>query len=350
MPLPPLRSGPPPRLTTNNNINSRLFGDDLFGVTISQKVKSITAKRFLMAPFSVLSAREGDWQDRKRAWIDLGIKSEMGRGENCLLGDKADDMHFYDGGSRKRLKDSLLYSSQDGLNEIMGSDGFKSGTSIFDPVLCELCYRWFCPNEGQIIDPFSGGSVRGIVASVLHRNYWGCDLSQTQVAANEQQGRDLCISHYPQWNIGDSESEIQNAPDADFIFSCPPYGDLEAYSDNPEDLSNMPWSNFVVKYTSIIVNACARLKDDRFACFVVGNFRGKNGFYNDLAGVTVNAFAQGGCGYYNEGILVTCAGSLPVRITKQFASGKKLGKTHQNVLVFCKGDWKKASDNIQLDV
>jgi hypothetical protein len=31
-------------------------------------------------PFSVLNAREGWWQDRKRAWLSLGIRSELGRG------------------------------------------------------------------------------------------------------------------------------------------------------------------------------------------------------------------------------------------------------------------------------
>ena len=39
------------------------------------------AARFGIAPFSVLSARDGWWQDRKRAWIALGIQSELGRGE-----------------------------------------------------------------------------------------------------------------------------------------------------------------------------------------------------------------------------------------------------------------------------
>ena len=38
------------------------------------------AGKFLVPPFSVLNAREGWWQDRKRAWIALGIKSELGRG------------------------------------------------------------------------------------------------------------------------------------------------------------------------------------------------------------------------------------------------------------------------------
>jgi hypothetical protein len=38
------------------------------------------AERFGIPPFSVLDARKGWWQDRKRAWIDLGIRSELGRG------------------------------------------------------------------------------------------------------------------------------------------------------------------------------------------------------------------------------------------------------------------------------
>ncbi|MFO0271532.1 MAG: ParB/Srx family N-terminal domain-containing protein [Gemmatimonadota bacterium] len=36
--------------------------------------------RFGLPPFTVLNAREGWWQDRKAAWIAIGIKSELGRG------------------------------------------------------------------------------------------------------------------------------------------------------------------------------------------------------------------------------------------------------------------------------
>jgi len=41
--------------------------------------------RFLVPPFSVLDARQGYWQLRKRAWLDLGIQSELGRGDDLLL-------------------------------------------------------------------------------------------------------------------------------------------------------------------------------------------------------------------------------------------------------------------------
>jgi len=46
--------------------------------------KGNLADRFGIPPFSVLNAREGWWQERKRAWIALGIQSEVGRGGNLL--------------------------------------------------------------------------------------------------------------------------------------------------------------------------------------------------------------------------------------------------------------------------
>lgn len=42
------------------------------------------ADRFGVAPFTVLNAREGWWQDRKRAWLAIGIRSELGRGEQLI--------------------------------------------------------------------------------------------------------------------------------------------------------------------------------------------------------------------------------------------------------------------------
>jgi hypothetical protein len=39
------------------------------------------AARFGVPPFSVLDARQGYWQERRRAWLSLGLRSELGRGE-----------------------------------------------------------------------------------------------------------------------------------------------------------------------------------------------------------------------------------------------------------------------------
>jgi DNA modification methylase len=324
-----------------------------------EKEKGNLSDRFLVPPFSVLNAREGWWQDRKRAWLGLGIKSEEGRGG------------------------ALMMQNQDGLNEIMRTGkskataapggnpmvaGYKdgkrevglvseSGTSIFDPVLCELAYAWFSLPGGIVLDPFAGGSVRGIVASKLGRQYIGHELRQEQVAANQQQGSEICGDDAapPAWICGDSRNIDQTCADvkADLVFSCPPYADLEVYSDDPKDLSTLGYEQFREAYFEIIKKACALLKPDRFACFVVGEVRDKKGNYYDFVGDTIKAFRAAGLEYYNEAILVTAVGSLPIRAGKQFSASRKLGKTHQNVLVFVKGDGKraaKACGDVQIDL
>lgn len=223
-----------------------------------------------------------------------------------------------------------------------------TGTSIFDPVLCELSYRWFCPPCGQIIDPFAGGSVRGIVASKLGRRYWGGELRAEQVEANRDQAARICDDPMPVWHVGDSRDIAASAAgfEADFLFSCPPYADLEVYSDDPNDLSTLAYEQFREAYFHIIAESCKLLKDDRFACFVVGEVRGKDGSYYGFVPDTIEAFRRAGLAYYNEAILVTAAGSLPIRAGRQFEAGRKLGKTHQNILVFVKGDAKRATEAI----
>lgn len=64
------------------------------------------ADRFGIPPFSVLNAREGWWQNRKRAWIAVGIKSELGRGESLLLeAEQVQDRDYY----RNQKKEGLTW-------------------------------------------------------------------------------------------------------------------------------------------------------------------------------------------------------------------------------------------------
>lgn len=299
-------------------LEATLNGVDLFGEPIRRKATGPVAERFGFPPFSVLDARSGEWQDRKRAWASVGIKGEVGR--------DAASIHCPTSATTAAPLEDANF------------------TSIFDPTLCECAYRWFCPDGGQVVDPFAGGSVRGIVAGMLGRRYWGCDLRQEQIDANNAQADEIAPDVRPVWVCGDSMEILDAAPDADFVFSCPPYGDLEKYSDDPADLSAMEWHTFKAAYGRIILRAVKRLKPDRFACFVVGDFRDKRGFYRDFVSGTISAFRDCGAELYNEAILVTSVGSASMRVTKQFEAGRKFAKTHQNVLVFCKGDWRKAAD------
>lgn len=276
----------------------------------------------------------------------------------------ADARVFGKWGGRELMDETQIRRTEPGLTWVGGDCAWDdldetsrkilaasvTGTSIFDPVLCELAYRWFCPPGGLVLDPFAGGSVRGVVASKLGRRYAGVELRPEQKAANEAQASAICADPLPRWFLGDAldlgASLPRDVGPADLLFTCPPYGDLEVYSDDPRDLSTMSWEAFSAAHARAVDQACARLKDDRFAVWVVGDFRCPKGFYRGFPEAVVAHFAAAGLRKYNEAILVTAVGSLPVRVGKQFTVARKIGKTHQNVLVFCKGDPRKAVEAI----
>lgn len=269
--------------------------------------------RFIVPPFSILDTRQGYWRERKQGWLDLGIKSELGRNENIM--------------------------SAGGAYEEIG------GTSIFDPVLCELAYKWFCTEKGKIYDCFAGGSVRGIVASKLGYNYHGIDLRQEQIDANNKNAKETGTQ--PHWYCDDSLNADKYIEDnsCDMVFSCPPYADLEVYSDDPRDISNMDYENFCKVYAEIIAIACRKLKQDRFAVFVVGDVRDKKGFYRNFVDYTKKCFEENGTKFYNEIILVNNLGGAVMRCGRIFNAYRKTVKVHQNVLVFYKGNPKNIKTN-----
>lgn len=312
------------------------------------KKSVILREKFIEPPFSVLDSKNGNWQERKRQWFDLGIQSELGRSEGLVynIGDmKRDDGSLWAPKKSKlrvkakTLTQSIPLKSYGNMDEYHSKEGQASNTSIFDPALCELMYYWFCPKKGSVLDPFAGGSVRGIVAHYLGFKYWGIDLSRKQIEANRKQGIDILKkNNQPIWLSGDSDMVLSKKWETkfDFIMSCPPYVDLEVYSKDPNDISNMKYPDFLKKYKSIIIKSLKLLKPKRYACFVVSEVRDKKGYYYDFVGDTKRIFIEAGAYLYNDAVLLNMVGSASMRADRQFSASKKLVRTHQNVLIFYK--------------
>ena len=274
---------------------------------------------FMVPPFSVLDTKQGNWQKRKKQWLALGIKSELGR------------------------EDNLTFAKS------INVDGLPA-TSVFDPVLTEIIYKWFLPYQNSnIYDPFAGGSVRGIVAEKLGHNYIGIDLRKEQIDADYNNAKEICSDlDKIKWVADNSLNVDKYVKDKtqDLIIACPPYLDLEQYSDDPQDLSNMSDEDFDKDYQRILGKAVAKLKDNRFAAIVVSDVRGKgkNTGYRDLTGMTKNAMKKAGCCLYNEIVLLNAIGSAAVR-ARRYMKSRKVARVHQDVLIFYKGDTSKIKDN-----
>lgn len=272
--------------------------------------------KYIIPPIAVFDMKQGYWRKRTNEWENnFGLKSKVV--------DPKKNVH-----GKVKFKQTSM-----------------SKTSIFDPTLAEVCYKFFCPKNGKIIDPFAGAAVRGIVATKLGFKYTGIDLKREQIVANKKQAKELDLR--PKWFCDDSLNVDKYIADetADMVFTCPPYFNLEVYSDDENDLSNMDYEEFKRVYFKILCRFAKKLKQDRFFVIVVGDVRDENGFYRGLVDYTKKCLFKCGLHFYNDIVLLQPLGTAPVRAAGVFNSYRKLLKLHENVLCFYKGDPKSIKGN-----
>lgn len=299
-------------------------------------------------PLDVFKVTTGSWAARRDKWIlEVGIRGEEGRASDVA---ESDDVQV-----ASYTNEAYLQGSNNGLKDD------TAGTSVFDPVLCEVGYGWFCPKGGSILDPFAGGTTRGLVAAYLGYEYTGIEIRQGQVDANRKQLTVVKARHdmvfareiaagirqpmkTPNWIVGDStnlEKLLPTGETYDLLFSCPPYFDLEKYSTKKGDGSRAEtYEEFMVWLENIYRQAVARLRNDRFAVTTVGDMRNKKtGAYRLFPEDTTIMFARRlGLVPHNKAILCTPIGRQPIRTAASFPSNRRLGHVHQEVKIFWKGE------------
>jgi len=279
-------------------------------------------------PFSVLRADRGPWQARKRSWNDLGLDSLAGREHVSTYAPS--------GTWSKRVMTSI-----------------NNGLSTFDPVLAEACYTWYAPPGGHVIDPFAGGSVRGLVAGNLGLSYTGIDLSAAQVEANRDQGEDWAarelLAAPVDWIHGDAAEVLPTLPAGgfDYALTCPPYHTLEHYTTDPRDLSRMRWKRFARTYRAIVAATVERLAPDRFMTWIVGEVRDGHGMLRGLGRLNIEAHENAGAMFYNDGVIVNVIGTTAARMPAQWRVARTVGRHHQYALTFVKGNPNTATRMIE---
>jgi len=285
--------------------NVDLFGNDIID-------KKNLSDWFIVPPFSVLNVGSDVWQARKKIWMNR-------------IKDTAQ--------SRSNVLRNYTQVGVDFMN-IKGDT-----TSILDPVLCEVLLHWFT-NEGHTsFDPFAGDTVFGFCSSYKGRPFIGIELREEQVKQNQSivDANEL-DAHY----ILDDAVNVKKhfkKESMDFMFSCPPYADLEVYSDKENDLSNMDYDVFFEVIKQVYTDCFSVLKNERFAVITIGEVRHKNtGCYIGLVPKIIQIMMDAGFNYYNEIILNTPVGNLMMRAGRYMNQNRKVGKNHQNVLVFYKGN------------
>lgn len=275
-------------------------------------------ERFIVPPFSILDTRQGYWQERKKYW-------------HSLIGDNGESRN----GSLSSHKN---FGSSKKSYEILNS----FDVSLLDPVLSEIVNLWFGLPNSKTFDCFAGDSVFGYVSSYLGNEFTGIELRQEQADLNNER-----VKGFNSKYICDDGQNVLNHIEEnsqDLLFSCPPYFDLEVYSDLANDASNQKdYKDFLNIIDNAFTRAIKCLRENRFAVITVGDIRDKKGFYYRFVDDVKDIFKRNGVSLYNELILLEPIGRKALVVKKSFMY-RKILKTHQNVLVFYKGDPKKIKE------
>ena len=264
---------------------------------------------FVVPPFSILDTKKGYWQERKKYW-------------KSLIGDEGES------------REGALAK---GATNIMAAT--NNGVSLLDPVLAEIANKWFGLDNCNTFDCFAGDSVFGYISDALGNTFTGIELRQEQTDLNNQRLK----GSKSKYICDDGQNVLKHIKEdsQDLLFSCPPYFDLEVYSDLKNDASNQKeYKDFLQILDNAFTRALTCLKENRFAVIVVGDIRDKKGFYYGFADDVKNIFIRNGAKLYNEMIIAESIGTLPQRVGR-YMHNRKVGKCHQNVLVFYKGNPKE---------
>jgi len=235
------------------------------------------------------------------------------------------------------------------LTEETGHSGERTGTmradhdsvytgthSVFPAPLMEwIVLRYGGPPGSKVLDAFAGGPVRGVVSAIMGHEYHGVEIRQEQIDENLRVVASLGLRDNTHYHHSDGRFLGGIGPELfDAAITCPPYYDLEVYSGQPDDLSNL--SNYWEFNAGMFFCALSHrkvMKPGAFVCIVVGNFRGKDGELIDFRAHTVENFREAGFVFHQEIILSKNFGSAAKRSTNSW-KGLKLVPIHEFLLVF----------------
>ncbi len=218
----------------------------------------------------------------------------------------------------------------------VGQSGHGSAMASTMPAeLVQFFIRYYAAPGQTYLDPFMGQGVQMQVAKRCGLHYYGYDLSTEfyrYIAAVRDRIDDgtttLCITQ------GDSRYPDE-VPDGigDFSFHSPPYWDIEYYGDEPEQLGNGSYAEFLGGMESVARAWRPKFKAGAYHVVNVNDFRRDGCFYPYHAD-TITLFRRAGWTLVDTWIIEGLVGGLPKAFAVDFNTKRIAPKIHEYALVF----------------
>lgn len=149
------------------------------------------------------------------------------------------------------------------------------------------------------------------------------------------------------WVQGAAQDVLPGLPAGfDYVFTCPPYHDLERYSDHPADLSAMGWEDFTAALCRVVGLSVGLLRDDAFATWVVGDLRDRHGYLRGLPARVDAAHDQAGARLVNDAVVAAPLGGKFGVIWRSWTPTRSATRIHSYAHTYVRGDRRAATGRV----
>ncbi len=228
-----------------------------------------------------------------------------------------------------------------GTDPIANIDNFRNVRgkyfSEFNPTIAENIINFWSNEEDIILDPFAG-RTRCLISTLKNRKYIGFEISKevyekTSKIIYENLKGELIPKLYNEDSFNLDKIKL---PMVDLIFSCPPYWNLEKYESCEGQLSDIKdYNKFLERYKQIMKKSINLLKDGKYMCLVVGDFR-KNKKYYTFHLDNIKIMEELGMKLHDIIIIQSVTFDIANRRFGMFKNHKFTSKVHEYLLVFKK--------------
>lgn len=215
-----------------------------------------------------------------------------------------------------------------------GSPG-RLAASIMPAELVDFFIKYYAKPGDTYLDPFAGQGVQMQVAAKRGLHYIGYDISEEFYAyikaAQERIDPDSKLTEIYR---ADSRHP-DDIPDGigDFSFHSPPYWDIEYYGDEPEQLGQGSYEEFLDGMEAVYRAWLPKFKPGAYHAVNVNDFRRGGRFYSYHTH-TIQIAENAGWVLHDTWIIDGLVGGLPKAFAVDFNLKKIAPKVHEYVLVF----------------
>ncbi|MEM3844964.1 MAG: DNA methyltransferase [Candidatus Micrarchaeaceae archaeon] len=143
-------------------------------------------------------------------------------------------------------------------------DNTNMRVSLFSKEITQAFVYFFTDKGDTVLDPFMGHDSRMTSVIETGRNYIGYDVAKKYVELTQERFNKMKDKHEAtailKWESSENISEPDNS--VDLVFSSPPFWNAEYYDNDPRQIGNGTYQEFLDKLT-VIISQCKRVLKPR---------------------------------------------------------------------------------------